>query len=70
MNIGLVGLWHYITRANRGKFLYDLRCIDGEFCNILNRTGEFYGWHNDAGIASAYKPESVGGRWGAHPKIL
>ncbi|BCU96555.1 MAG: hypothetical protein CM15mV12_3270 [uncultured marine virus] len=23
-------LWHYIQRANRENFLYDLRCIDGE----------------------------------------
>ena len=22
-------LWHYIQRANRENFLYDLRCIDG-----------------------------------------
>jgi PKHD-type hydroxylase len=23
-------LWHYIQRANRENFLYDLTCIDGE----------------------------------------
>ena len=23
-------LWHYIERANRENFLYDLRCIDNE----------------------------------------
>ena len=58
-------MWHYITRANRENFLYDLRCIDGESLQYTQYgPGEFYGWHNDAGIASAYKPESVGGRWG------
>lgn len=58
-------MWHYITRANRENFLYDLRCIDGESLQYTQYgPGEFYGWHNDAGIASAYKPESVGGRIG------
>ena len=23
-------IWHYIQRANRENFLYDLHCIDGE----------------------------------------
>ena len=23
-------IWHYIMRANRENFLYDLHCIDGE----------------------------------------
>ena len=58
-------MWHYITRANRENFLYDLRCIDGESLQYTQYgPGEFYGWHNDAGIASAYKPESVGSRMG------
>jgi len=25
-------------------------------------TGQFYGWHNDAGLATQYKPVSVGNR--------
>lgn len=58
-------MWHYITRANRENFLYDLRCIDGESLQYTQYgPGEFYGWHNDAGIAGAYKPESVGNRMG------
>ena len=58
-------MWHYITRANRENFLYDLRCIDGESLQYTQYgPGEFYSWHNDAGIASAYKPESVGNRMG------
>ena len=44
-------LWHYIQRANRENFLYDLRC-----------EGQFYSWHNDAGLATQYKPVSVGNR--------
>ena len=43
-------IWHYIQRANRENFLYDLRCIDGESMQYTRyETGQFYGWHNDAG---------------------
>lgn len=56
-------LWHYISRANRENFLYDLRCVDGESMQYTQYgPGEFYSWHNDAGIAGAYKPQSVGNR--------
>ena len=56
-------VWHYITRANRENFLYDLRCIDGESMQYT-RYGEgmFYGWHNDAGLMGQYKPQGVGNR--------
>ena len=56
-------MWHYISRANRENFLYDLRCIDGESMQYTQYgPGQFYSWHNDAGIAGAYKPASVGNR--------
>jgi len=56
-------MWHYIQRANRENFLYDLRCIDGESMQYTQYgPGQFYSWHNDAGISSAYKPQSVGNR--------
>ena len=56
---GLV--WHYIQRANRENFLYDIRNIDGESMQYTQYgVGEFYGWHNDAGLATHYKPVSVG----------
>ena len=56
-------IWHYIQRANRENFLYDLRCIDGESMQYT-RYGEgmFYDWHNDSGLATHYKPVSVGNR--------
>jgi PKHD-type hydroxylase len=48
-------LWHYIERANRENFLYDLRCIDGESMQYTRYgEGQFYGWHNDAGLATQY----------------
>ncbi len=54
-------LWHYIQRANRENFLYDLTCIDGENMQYTRYgEGQFYGWHNDAGISGHYKPKSVG----------
>ena len=54
-------LWHYIQRANRENFLYDLTCIDGENMQYT-RYGEglVYDWHNDSGLAVQYKPRSVG----------
>ena len=56
---GLV--WHYVERANRENFLYDIRNIDGESMQFTQYgIGEFYGWHNDAGISGQYKPVSVG----------
>ena len=56
-------MWHYIMRANRENFLYDLRNIDGEAMQYT-RYGEgmFYDWHNDSGLATHYKPVSVGNR--------
>ena len=54
-------LWHYVQRANRENFLYDLRNIDGESLQYTCYSeGEFYGWHNDAGLQTQYKPQSVG----------
>lgn len=54
-------LWHYIQRANRENFLYDLSYIDGESIQYTQYgPGEFYGWHNDAGLPTQYKPVSVG----------
>ena len=54
-------LWHYIQRANRENFLYDLHCIDGESIQFTSYgKGQYYGWHNDAGLPNQYKPVTVG----------
>jgi hypothetical protein len=56
-------LWHYIERANRENFLYDLRCIDGESIQFTRYgEGQYYGWHNDSGLSNHYKPQTVGNR--------
>ena len=54
-------LWHYVERANRENFLYNLKCIDGESLQYTRYgVGEFYNWHNDAGLATQFKPSAVG----------
>tara|TARA_Y100000816_G_C26091060_1_gene576605 strand:- start:1161 stop:1781 length:621 start_codon:yes stop_codon:yes gene_type:complete len=56
-------MWHYIERANRENFLYDLRCIDNESMQYTKyNKGQFYGWHNDSDLPSQYKPTTVGNR--------
>jgi len=52
-------IWHYIQRANRENFLYDLKCIDGESMQYTKyNVGEFYTWHSDAGIVEYYRPNT------------
>lgn len=54
-------LWHYIQRANRENFLYDITNIDTEKVQFTYyNEGDFYTWHNDAGLSTCHKPESVG----------
>jgi len=55
-------IWHYIERTNRENFCYDLTAIDGETIQYTQYgTGQFYNWHIDAGIDSAYKPQQIVG---------
>jgi PKHD-type hydroxylase len=52
-------VWHYVQRANRENFLYDLIGIDGESLQYtVYGEGEYYGWHNDQGLSTYYKPIS------------
>jgi PKHD-type hydroxylase len=56
-------VWHYVMRANRENFLYDLTNIDGESMQYtVYGPGEYYGWHSDQGISSYYKSVSQGNR--------
>ena len=53
-------VWHYIQRANRENFLYDLIGIDGEAMQYtVYEEGQYYGWHNDQGLSTYYKPLST-----------
>ena len=50
-------LWHYVQRANRENFLYDLSHIDGESMQYTRYgEGQYYNWHNDSSISVHYKP--------------
>ena len=54
-------MWHYVQKANRENFLYDLSHIDGETMQYTRYgEGEFYNWHNDSSIAVHYKPQTTG----------
>lgn len=53
-------LWHYIQKANRENFLYDIRNIDGENIQFTRYgEGQFYTWHTDSGFSTQYKPVSL-----------
>ena len=57
-------LWHYVNKANQNNFLYDLTHIDGDNLQYTRYSeGQYYDWHNDAGVAQYYKPmfEKVSG---------
>ena len=50
-------LWHYVQKANKTNFLYDLSHIDGGSLQYARYAeGEYYGWHNDSGLDIHYKP--------------
>ena len=52
-----------ISNVQTVRTSYDLRCIDGESMQYTRyQEGQFYGWHNDAGLATQYKPVAVGNR--------
>lgn len=56
-------VWHYVQRANRENFCYDLTNIDGESMQYtVYGPGEYYGWHSDQGLSTYYKPVSTGNR--------
>lgn len=56
-------LWHYIQRANRENFLYDIRNIEGESIQYTKYSeGQFYSWHDDGGVSSYYKPSANSSR--------
>jgi predicted 2-oxoglutarate/Fe(II)-dependent dioxygenase YbiX len=53
-------IWNYVQKANRENFLYDISNIDGENIQFTYYAeGDFYSWHNDAGLMQTYKPFGV-----------
>ena len=54
-------LWHYVERANRENFLYDLKCLDREIIQYtIYNEGDYYDWHTDGGLTTHYKPQFIG----------
>ena len=55
-------IWHYIQKANRENFLYDLTNIDAETIQYTEYgPGQFYTWHKDQDLESFYTPVNTGG---------
>ena len=53
-------IWHYIERANRENFLYDITNIDSESIQYTSYSvGQYYGWHTDSDLSIHYKPEEI-----------
>jgi PKHD-type hydroxylase len=51
--------WHYIQKANRENFLYELTCIDdGSLQYTFYNKGQFYDWHSDSNLANYYTPNT------------
>jgi len=49
--------YHYVNRANKENFLYDISGFDNETIQYTcYEEGEYYHWHNDASIEVSYKP--------------
>ncbi len=62
-------LWHYVMKANKENFLYDLSGIDGGSLQYtIYEEGNHYTWHQDAGIASYTNPVSPNNR--AEPNMI
>ena len=53
---------YYIQKANRENFLYDLYDIDGGSIQYTHYgVGDYYTWHNDGDISTAFKPRLMPG---------
>jgi len=56
-------IWHYVCKANRENFLYDIENIQGSTMQYtVYGEGQFYNWHQDLGISGFYKPEVLPGQ--------
>ena len=52
-------VWHYVSKANRENFLYDLTHVDGETMQYTRyKEGDYSKGHTDAGIGTSYKPQA------------
>ena len=53
-------IWHYVQKANRSNFLYDLSHIDGETIQYTKYgVGDYYNWHTDQDIRVIETPNEL-----------
>lgn len=53
-------LFHYILKANRENFLYDILGFENETLQYTQYgIDEYYHWHQDGGLSIARKPEGI-----------
>jgi PKHD-type hydroxylase len=56
-------IWHYVCKANRENFLYNIENIQGSSMQYtVYDEGQFYNWHQDLGISGFYKPNVLPGQ--------
>lgn len=56
-------IWHYVLKANRENFLYDIENIQGSSMQYtVYGEGQFYNWHEDLGLSAFYKPDVLPGQ--------
>ena len=62
-------IWHYVMKANRENFLYDITNIQGSTMQYtVYGEGQFYNLHQDLGISGFYKPNVLPGQCGPEEK--
>lgn len=53
-------VWHYVNRANKENFQYDLTGFENEHIQYtVYETGDFYNWHVDTNLDSLYQPKLI-----------
>lgn len=56
-------IWHYVAKANRENFLYEIENIQGSCMQYtVYGEGQFYNWHQDLGVSGFYKPDVLPGQ--------
>ena len=53
-------LWHYVMKANRKNFLYDISHIENDEIQYTHyNEGDYYNWHTDQDIRVIEKPKEL-----------
>lgn len=53
-------IWHYINRANKENFQYDLTGFESEHLQYtVYNEGDFYNWHTDSNLDPLHAPKII-----------